>query len=115
MTTNKLKSILKPLYYRLPAGFSYGSLCLPTLKFLEESQTWSEERLLEYQISKLRLMLRHCAAQVPYYRRQFREAGFDPDNFRALLDLRALPLLDKETIRSRPQDFLADNISRRRM
>jgi phenylacetate-CoA ligase len=115
MIKGMLKSILKPAYYRLPVRFCYGSLFLPTLKFLEESQRWDLDRLMEYQVSKLRVMLRHCAEHVPYYRQSFREAGFDPENFHRLSDLRALPLLDKDTIRSRPQDFLADNISSSRM
>jgi phenylacetate-CoA ligase len=86
-------------------------LFLPTLKFLEASQKWDEDRLIEHQISKLRVMLRHCARHVPYYRQSFREVGFDPESFHQLSDLRALPLLEKETIRSRHQDFIADNIS----
>ena len=115
MIKGKLKSILKPAYYRLPVRFCYGSLFLPTLKFLEDSQGWDLDRLIDYQVSKLRVMLRHCAEHVPYYRRSFREVGFDPQNFRNLSDLRVLPLLDKDTIRSRPQDFLADNVSRSQM
>ena len=111
----KFKSILKPAYYRLPAALCYGPMFMPTLKLLKESERWDEDRLIEYQIAKLRPMLRHCAAHVPYYRKMFRKVGFDPQEFRALSDLRALPLLDRETIRSRPQDFLADNISRRQM
>jgi len=115
MIRGAIKSILKPAYHRLPARISYGPSFSPTLKLLAESEQWDQQRLIDYQISKLRVMLRHCAEHVPYYRRTFREVGFDPDNFRSLSDLRVLPLLDKETIRSRPQDFLADNISRRRM
>lgn len=109
------KSLLRPAYYRLPATFCYGPLFLRTLKFLEESQRWDEDRLIDYQTSKLRVMLQHCAKHVPYYRQTFREAGFDPENVRRLSDLRVLPLLDKETIRSHPQDFIADNVSRRQM
>lgn len=115
MIEGKLKSILKPAYYRLPVGRCYGASFLATLKFLQESQWWDEDRLIDYQISKLRVMLRHCAKNVPYYRRVFREAGFDPENFRSLPDLKALPVLDKESIRAQPDDFLAENISRRRM
>src|SRR6266850_3388582 len=115
MIKGKLKSILKPAYYRLPVRFCYGSLFLPTLKFLEDSQRWDLDRLIEYQVSKLRVMLRHCAEHVPYYRQLFRQIGFDPEGFRALSDLRALPLLERDTISSRLTDFLADNISPRRM
>src|SRR6266571_4255440 len=115
MIKGKLKSILRPAYYRLPARICFGPSFRPTLEFLEESQTWGEDRLIEYQISKLRIMLRHCAEHVPYYRQLFQQVGFDPGSFRTLSDLRALPLLDKDTIRARLQDLLADNISHRQM
>ena len=111
----KLKSILRPAYYRLPAAICYGPVFSPTMKLLEDSEHWDEARLLEYQISKLRAMLRHCGEHVPYYRRLFRQAGFDPVKFHTLADLRALPLLDRDMILSRPADFIAGNISRRQM
>jgi len=110
-----IKSILKPLYYRLPATVCYGPQFSPTLKLLQESQTWDEARLIDYQISKLRVMLRHCAAHVPYYRRLFHAVGFDPEKLRSLSDLTALPLLDRDAVQSNLQDFLADNIKPSRM
>ncbi|PYP85889.1 MAG: CoF synthetase [Blastocatellia bacterium AA13] len=108
-----IKSILRPIYYRLPANICYGPLYSPTAKLLEESQRWSEERLIDYQLSKLRVMLRHCADHVPYYRRLFKEMGFDPDKVRSPADLDALPLLDKDTLQARLPEFLADNVSAR--
>ena len=110
-----VKSILKPLYYRLPATICYGPQFSPTLKLLRESQTWDEARLIDYQISKLRVMLRHCGAHVPYYRRLFRAVGFDPERFRSLSDLTALPLLDRDVIQANLHDLLADNIKPSRM
>ena len=105
-----IKTILKPIYYRLPVSICYGPSFSNTLNLLTESQTWSQERLVDYQISKLKAMLRHCAAHVPYYRRLFREVGFDPERFRTLSNLSALPLLEKDLIQSNPSDFLAENI-----
>jgi phenylacetate-CoA ligase len=83
------------------------------MELLRESEKWDEGRLIEYQIDKLRRILRHAARNVPYYRRLFRHSGFDPEQVRDLADLRALPLLDKETIRVNTQDLLADNIKPR--
>ena len=105
-----IKTILKPIYYRLPVSICYGPSFSNTLRLLTESQTWSDERLVDYQISKLKVMLRHCAEQVPYYRRLFREVGFDPERLRTLSNLSALPLLEKDLIQSNPSDFLADNV-----
>lgn len=110
-----VKSMLKPVYYRLPARFCYGPQFYPTFRLLEQSQRWSEDRLAEFQISKLRTMLRHCAAHVPYYRRLFRDVGFDPETVRDIADLGALPLLDKETVRAKMKEFLAENIAPRQM
>lgn len=108
-----LKSALRPLYYRLPDSICYGPEYAPTMRLLAESETWSEERLAAYQLSRLRDMLRHCAKNVPYYRRLFREVGFDPESVRSVADLRALPLLDKKTIRENLADFLAENVPAR--
>jgi phenylacetate-CoA ligase len=105
-----IKPILKPIYYRLPVSICYGPSFSNTLRLLQESQSWTEDRLINYQISKLKVMLRHCGTHVPYYRRLFRDVGFDPDSFRELSNLTALPLLEKDSIQSNPQDFLADNI-----
>ncbi|HLG15358.1 MAG TPA: phenylacetate--CoA ligase family protein [Blastocatellia bacterium] len=110
-----VRSILKPVFYRLPPNVCYGPQFSPALKLLEESQHWSESRLAEHQLSKLRVMLRHCAKNVPYYRRLFREVGFDPASFRELSDLGKLPLLDKETVRLNIHDLLAENIKPRDM
>jgi phenylacetate-coenzyme A ligase PaaK-like adenylate-forming protein len=110
---NAAKSILKPIYYRLPPVVSYGRSFSPTMKLLAQSEHWSDERLLEFQITKLRALLRHAALNVPYYRKLFRVVGFDPDRFRHPDDLRALPLLDKETVRANTEDLLAENVKPR--
>src|SRR5262245_65583426 len=95
-----IKPILKLIYYRLRVSICYGPSFSNTLKLLTESQTWSEERLVDYQIYKLKVMLRHCAANVPYYGRLFHDAGFDPGRFCMFSDLCALPLLGKYLVHS---------------
>ena len=111
--TGRIKNLLKPFYYRLPMNICYGPMFAPTLGLLNESQHWSKERLAEYQLKKLRAMLDHAAKNVPYYRRLFHKLGFDPQQVKELADLRALPFLDKETVRENLNDLLAENISAR--
>jgi phenylacetate-CoA ligase len=105
-----IKSLLKPLYYRLPMKVCYGREFAPTLALLKESQWWSADRLQEFQLKKLRAMLQHAATHVPYYRKLFHQIGFDPDQVRAVGDLRHLPLLEKETVRENLNELLAENI-----
>jgi phenylacetate-CoA ligase len=107
---SKIKSALRPIYYRLPATICYGKSFAPTLRLLRQSQHWSADQLNNFQITKLRAMLIHCAKNVPYYRRLFRTVGFDPQQFRSLSDLQNLPLLDKETVRENLHDLVAENL-----
>ena len=51
--------------------------------------------------------VRYAARTVPFYRRLFAELGIDPRRIRSPEDLESLPLLDKETVRSDPDAFIA--------
>ena len=90
-------------------GPEYGA----TVRLLAQSESWDETRLHEYQTTRLRAILRHCAKHVPYYRALFRSSGFDPERVRDPGDLRALPLLDKRALRENFRDLLADNVPAR--
>ena len=46
---------------------------------MERSERWSAERIRSYQFRQLRLLLRHAAHHVPFYRERFKETGFDPE------------------------------------
>lgn len=66
---------------------------------LEATQWWPPERLKELQLSRLRQLLAHAAAYVPYYQKLFQAVGFKPGEVGTLADLTRLPLLDKSIIR----------------
>ena len=70
------------------------------LRAMEGSQWWPARRLDELRIARLCALLEHAAAHVPYYRDLFARLDFDPRTVTRLEDLRALPLLDKSTIRA---------------
>jgi len=97
----------------LPLRFRYSRFYWNTLAFLQASEWWSADRLAEYQLDQVKKMLQHCALHVPFYRRLFRQIGFDPNSFCSFSDWTHLPLLDKETVRSRRDEFLAENIRSR--
>lgn len=67
---------------------------------MEESQWWQADRLRELQLSRLRRLLAHAQAKVPYYRKLFAEIGFDSQDLHSLEDLARLPFLDKARIRA---------------
>jgi phenylacetate-CoA ligase len=64
--------------------------------------------LRSYQIARLRALLRHSYATVPFYRQRFQRAGFHPDQLRTLDDLQRVPLTPKDELRvAAEQDVLA--------
>jgi len=69
-------------------------------KQLEVTQWWHPAHLKELQLSRLRQLLMHAAAHVPYYRELFQARGFKPGEMGTLADLARLPLLDKSIIRT---------------
>jgi len=114
---------LRDLYDRMPVavqnGFAtaYGTRELVrrhagsfrrNVRGLEARERWSEERLLEDQAVRLRGMVTWAAHRIPHYRELFAELGIDAQDIRSADDLRALPILEKETVRADPERFLPD-------
>ena len=63
--------------------------------YLAESEWFEPERLREHQEERLRIVIRHAYATVPYYRDLMDDAGLRPDDIRSLDDLPRLPILPR--------------------
>ena len=77
----------------------------------EKTQWLPPDQLRALQLEKLRSVLAHCAASVPYYRESFRKAGFEPGDVKSIGDLAGLPVLDKSILREHTQEFLSEGIT----
>ena len=73
---------------------------------LRRSQWHSLDRIRAGQLKKLQSLLRDAAVNVPYYRTLFQKLGASPDDFRELSDLQRLPVLEKNTVRERFDEFV---------
>lgn len=91
------------------AGIQLGSKIAKNYCFFLLSQKWSRDKLESYQDHMLRRLIRHAGRHVPYYRRLFEEIELDTDGFRGRQDMYRIPPLDKETVRTQPKAFIADN------
>lgn len=81
------------------------------LRFYKKSQYWDRKTIERYQFRCVQNMLLHAGANVPYYRDLFKSVRFYPQKFKSLKDLEQLPLLDRDSIRKNPQQFIADHRS----
>ncbi len=64
-----------------------------------EYETMAREDLEQLQLERLEAVLSRVYMHVPFYRKQFDDAGFDPDDFRTLSDLGNLPFTTKDDLR----------------
>lgn len=64
----------------------------------------SRAELEDHQGRRLRALVAHASATVPYYRRLFERAGVSPEQIRTREDLSAIPITDKRALRSLPKE-----------
>jgi phenylacetate-CoA ligase len=79
-------------------------------------RTAARERVEAFQAERLRRLVRHAYARVPYYRRLFDGAGVRPEEIHSLADLPRLPLSAKSNYRAAPvRDLVADDLDPARL
>lgn len=82
-------------------------------EFLERD-FWSQQEWRKWQENKLSFVLNRAAKQVPYYREMWAQRRRDND--RSSWDyIENWPILEKQTLRSRAFEFVADDCQREKM
>jgi phenylacetate-CoA ligase len=95
---DRIRSAVNGLYWPAIPSAPAGSLL--ALQFqLEQSQWYAAGRLRQLQLGQLRQLLQHAAGTVPFYRKCFATAGFDPAALTPESFAR-LPLLTRHDIRN---------------
>ncbi len=92
----------------------YGREFQRSLEFLEKTQWLDVGKLIEIQCGELERIV-DAAKHTPYYRRLFRDRGIDSPQLRGPGDLAVLPILDKETVRQRGEQFVDERLDPRRL
>lgn len=90
-----------------------GSEIPGCLRLFRQLETASPAAVAEYQRRRLLQLLRHCHAQVPYYRRLLDDRQVDLGEHFTLAELGKLPLLTKDALREHSQDLRSDDLRQR--
>ncbi len=93
----------------VPFSYRFGRAYRRTLRFLRESDGWSQEQYREYQRSQLAALLAHAITTVPYYQRYRRLLDRDP-----LTALRDIEPITKREIQENLDRFVVSNHSLRK-
>lgn len=89
-----LRRVLFPLHERIK-----GHQTFRMVREMERAQWLPPAQLREWQEQRLRALVTHACATVPYYAELFRQLGLAPHDIHTAADLPKLPLLSKEIIR----------------
>lgn len=106
--SKKIEYFARKVLYSIPDYYRLGSEFRKNYAFLKESQYWSEDRLKEYQLVKLKEMINHAYTTVPYYKKLFDENGILPDDIKDFEDMKKIPYLTKEIIQNNLNDLISN-------
>jgi phenylacetate-CoA ligase len=94
---------------------SKGRQASRCLRRLEKTQWLKRSELEDLKLKKLRALLKHAYDKVPYYHESFKRAGFRPEDFRKVEDLRMVPVLEKSDLRTHVPEMVAREFAKRRL
>jgi phenylacetate-CoA ligase len=78
------------------------------LSFLNKSQWWSKSELENFQNKRVKMLMEHSYKNVPYYTNLLNSLNLKPADFQKVEDLKKLPILTKEGIRTNFPDLISD-------
>lgn len=108
-----LKYMIGKLLAPIPPARLLGKSFRENCKFVREAQWWSAERAREYQLNKLREMLKLAYERTIFYRRMFDSVGFHPRDLKSLHDMIQLPTIDRQIVTEKLLDMCTKSVDDR--
>jgi len=75
------------------------------INFLKKSERWTLEQIRNYQLQKIKEIVRYAYENTRGYRMLYDKAGIYPDSIKTFEDVQKLPFVTKEMIRDNLDDF----------
>ena len=102
--------IAKKISYPLQDFLNHTSI-LKTHQFLNQSQFWDRNRILDYQFDKFLRLLHHAYRFVPYYRELLKKEKLDLKDIKEPGDITKIPVLTKKIVRQQHDKLIAENVN----
>ncbi len=78
----------------------------------KETQWYKEEEMNIYKLKKLKYLIKHCYANVPFYSNFMKNQGIMPKDIVSLEQLKLFPIITKEIIQDNYSSFIPININK---
>lgn len=83
-----------------------------TARLLERNEHLSLPALEEVQFAAIRELATHCFGNSPFYRRLWQSHGVHPDDIRTFSDIRRIPIVTKQDLRTHTEEFFTQKTRR---
>jgi len=103
-----IQNIMTSIYGMLLHWQRYGGKNRQYAHQLERTEFQSRDQLKEFQNQNLRQIVRHAYARTRYYKELFDRNGIEIDEIATVDDLQRLPILDKNVLKERSRQFIAN-------
>lgn len=97
----------------IPPTWLLGKTFRANCRFVQEAQWWPSKGIREYQLKKLREILKLAYEKTRFYRRVFNAMGFHPHDLRTLEDMNQLPTIDKQSVIDNLSDMCTKSVTDR--
>lgn len=95
------REIFAALYSMKVRSRRFGKSFHEQMRLLQECEKLPRAERAWRQVSDLKTTLSYAYENVPYYRSLFDAAGFRPEDLKSIEDLRKIPLLERDAVRSK--------------
>jgi phenylacetate-CoA ligase len=96
---------LSPFFGAFPTSFWLGRRFRTSLRFVRQAEWWPADRSREHQLEQVKSIVSLAYRKTSYYRRAFRDIGFEPGGLKSLEHLTTLPTIDRQTVRDHLLDM----------
>lgn len=108
----QLESVTRRLVSAVPLSLRVGREFWGWYAFFEATELWSSEQLLQYQLSRLRDLLRELIQDSEYYRERL--SGLEISSIDSIENFqRIVPVLTREEFRNNYNSILASNFNKK--
>lgn len=87
-----------------------GTCATKWYKQINKMSTWSSDEINKWQEAELQKFIKHAYEHTVYYKRTFDEFGIDPSEIKTSEDLKRIPVITKDIIRSHYYELIPDDL-----
>ena len=87
-----------------------GTCATKWYKQINKMSTWSSDEIKKWQETELQKFIKHAYNHTVYYKRTFDELGIDPSEIKTPEDLKKIPVITKDIIRSHYYELIPDDL-----